>query len=119
MLSLPPCILVDAAVAHLQAVVVEEGPSTIALTMRSTPATAPCPLCGLPAARVHSRYHRHLADVSWALVPVRIDLLVRKFFCDTPECPRRIFTERLPTVVQPYARRTVRLTHVQQQLAMW
>lgn len=118
MLALPPSILVDAAVAHLQTVVVHEEPTAIALTMRSTPATAACPLCGLPASRIHSRYHRHLADVSWALVPVRIDLLVRKFFCDTAGCPRRIFTERLPTVVQPYARRTVRLANVQQQLGV-
>jgi transposase len=116
--ALPPCILVDAAVAHLQAVVVEEEPTAIALTLCSTPVTAACPLCGLAASRIHSRYHRHLADVSWALVPVRIDLLVRKFFCDTAACPRRIFTERLPTVVQPYARRTVRLAHVQQQLCV-
>lgn len=64
MLALPPCILVDAAVAHVQAVVVEEDTSIIALTMRATPPTAPCPLCGPPATRVHSCDHRHLADVS-------------------------------------------------------
>jgi transposase len=118
MLALPPCILVDAAVAHVQAVVVEEEPAAIALTMRSTPATSACPICGLPASRIHSHYHRHLADISWALVPVRIDLLVRKFFCDTADCPRRIFVERLPTVVQPYARRTVRLAQFQQHLGV-
>lgn len=70
MLALPPSVLVDAAVAHLQTVVVQEEPAVIALTMRSTPATAACPLCGLPSSRIHSRYHRYLADVSWALVPV-------------------------------------------------
>jgi transposase len=118
MLALPRCILVDAAVAHLEAVVVEEGPAAITLTMCSTPTTATCPLCRLPTSRIHSRYHRHLADVSWALIPVRIDLHVRRFFCDTPDCSRRIFTERLPTVVQPYARRTLRLAHVQQQLGL-
>jgi len=37
-------------------------------------------------------------------------LHVRKFFCLTPTCPRRIFTERLPEVVAPSARTTVRLT---------
>jgi transposase len=59
-----------------------------------------------------------LADVSWALVPVQIVLQVRRFFCDTPDCARRIFTERLPTIVQPYARRTARLVHLQQQLGV-
>ncbi|MGO8947322.1 MAG: ISL3 family transposase [Ktedonobacterales bacterium] len=31
-------------------------------------------------------------------------------FCDQPTCARRIFAERLPGVVEPYARRTVQLT---------
>jgi len=118
MLALPSCILVDSAVIHAQAGVVEEESAAITLTMCSTPATAACPRCGLPARRIHRHSHRHLADVSWALVPVRIDLQARTFFCDTPGCPRRIFTERLPTVVQPYARRTVRLAQVQQQLGV-
>jgi hypothetical protein len=36
-------------------------------------------------------------------------LLVRKFFCINAGCNRRIFTERLPTVTAPWARRTYRL----------
>jgi transposase len=32
----------------------------------------------------------------------------RRFFCDTPDCPRRIFTERLPGIARPHARRTER-----------
>jgi len=40
---------------------------------------------------------------------VRLDLQLRRFYCRTPTCERRTFTERLPTVVAPYARRTCRL----------
>jgi hypothetical protein len=47
--------------------------------------------------------------MGWA---VRLELHTRRFFCQNNECPRRIFTERLPTVVAPYARRTMRLTEV-------
>jgi hypothetical protein len=36
-------------------------------------------------------------------------LQVRKFFCINPGCKRRIFTERLPEVAVPWARRTCRL----------
>src|SRR5947207_4958293 len=43
---------------------------------------------------------------------VRLKLHTRRFFCPNPECPRQIFTERLPSVVAPYARRTMRLTYV-------
>jgi hypothetical protein len=38
-----------------------------------------------------------------------LQLSARRFFCDQPSCTRSIFTERLPGVVAPYARRTVRL----------
>jgi transposase len=34
---------------------------------------------------------------------------VCKFFCDNSECIRRIFTERIPEVVSPWARKTDRL----------
>jgi transposase len=59
---------------------------------------------------VHSRYTRTLADLPWQGVPVRVRLRVRRFFCDTLACSRRIFTERLPGIVAPYGRRTERLT---------
>jgi transposase len=42
--------------------------------------------------------------------------MVRKFVCGTPECPRKIFTERLPDLVQSYARMTNRLSEVLQTL---
>jgi transposase len=48
---------------------------------------------------------------------VRLHLRVRKFFCRQPTCSRRLFTERLPSVVTPYARRTRRLTEVVRLLA--
>jgi len=50
-----------------------------------------------------------LADLPWGPYTVCVQLRVRKFFCDHPACPREIFTERLPTVVAPWARRTLRL----------
>jgi transposase len=43
---------------------------------------------------------------------VRLELHVRRFVCPNPECVRQIFTERLSSVVAPYARRTTRLSDV-------
>ncbi|WP_346283215.1 ISL3 family transposase [Bradyrhizobium sp. BRP22] len=40
---------------------------------------------------------------------VEIRLHARRFRCANPQCPRRIFTERLPATVRPKARRTTRL----------
>src|SRR5262245_56401703 len=69
----------------------------------------PCPLCATPARRIHSDYGRTLADLPWAQYRVCLQLRVRKWFCGNRACPRRIFTERLPTVAAPWARRTLRL----------
>jgi len=45
-------------------------------------------------------------------------LRVRKFFCPNRHCKRRIFTERLPQVVAPWARRTRRLARALEHIAV-
>jgi hypothetical protein len=69
----------------------------------STQPVVPCPVCAVFTPRVHSRYTRTLADLPWGVARVRWRL------CTNAPCPRRIFTERLPEVVAPWARRTRRL----------
>jgi len=78
---------------------------------------APCPLCGCLSGRIHSRYRRTLPDLPWNQLRVRLVLTVRKLFCDIEACTQRIFTERLPGIVAPYARRTTRLTDILRLLA--
>ena len=85
----------------------EDG--TIILTARTCGESARCPSCGRPSSRVHSRSRRTLADRPWQEIPARLTLWSRRFFCDTPDCPCRIFTERLPGVAAPHARCTDRL----------
>jgi transposase len=77
--------------------------------VQSTQTNAPCPLCATPARRIHSDYGRTLADLPWAQYRVCLQLRVRKWFCRNRACHRRIFTERLPTIAAPWARRTLRL----------
>ena len=67
-----------------------------------------CPVCGEPSDRVHSRYARTLADLPWARFAVRLQLRVRRFFCDNPACPRTIFAERLAGIAPAFAHRTDR-----------
>jgi hypothetical protein len=40
---------------------------------------------------------------------VRLHLHVRRLRCPVPRCRRRVFAERLPTLVAPRGRRTMRL----------
>jgi transposase len=79
------------------------------LGLISTPPRARCPSCSRPSGRIHSRYQRTLADLPWADFQVRLEVRVHKFFCSHPACHRRIFTERLPDIAHPWARRTLRL----------
>jgi transposase len=102
-------LLPDATTLRLDACQVDPPAAQITLLVRSTQATAPCPLCTIPAQRMHSHYERTLADLPWAHYCVRLQLRVRKWFCRNRACRRRIFTERLPTVAAPWARRTLRL----------
>jgi transposase len=88
------------------------------LTVSSTRPTGNCPACGQPGTRVHSSYVRTLQDLPWQGTRVVIRWRSRKFFCDSPGCPQRIFTERLPAVTWPYGRRTARLRDVLQYLGL-
>lgn len=91
--------------------------TTITVSLTSTTPTAHCPQCSQPAWRVRSRYQRTLADLPWSGLTVKLLLSVRKFACDFATCRQRIFTERLPTVTLPYARRTNRIVDVLRLIA--
>jgi transposase len=67
---------------------------------------------------LQSRYQRHLTDLPWGTRPVHIQLTVRKFICRNANCPRRIFTERVPELVAAYARKTHRLITALQAIAV-
>ncbi len=62
---------------------------------------------------MHSRYHRGPADLPSLGCHIQMTLRVRRFYCRNPHCTRRTFAERLPELVRPHARRTVRLAEAQ------
>ena len=82
---------------------------TVRLELTATAPQARCPCCAVSSSSIHSRYQRHLTDLPWGMRVVRLQLTVRKFVCRNATCPRRIFTERLPDLVAPSARKTDRL----------
>jgi transposase len=102
-------LLPDATTLRLDTCEVDETAAQITLAVQSTQTSTPCPLCATPARRIHSDYERTLADLPWAQYRVCLQLRVRKWFCRHRACPRRFFTERLPTVAAPWARRTLRM----------
>ncbi|GHH56353.1 transposase [Streptomyces candidus] len=60
----------------------------------------------MPSAWVHSRYERQLADAAVGGRPVRIDLCVRRLYCENPACLKRTFAEQVPGLTVRYQRRT-------------
>jgi transposase len=104
--------LPDVTTLALEAWHVDDAATQLTLHVTSTQAGVSCPGCHVQTPRVHSRYMRSLADLPWGAYHVRLQLRVRKFFCDNPSCPRQIFTERLSTVAAPWARRTTRLSQL-------
>jgi transposase len=80
--------------------------------------TMACPECQQPSARIHGRYRRTVADLPCAGRNVILMLTVRKFVCGTPTCPRKIFTERLPGLVESYGRMTRRLLALVQVIGL-
>lgn len=83
--------------------------ATIQLRLRSQESAAVCPSCGQLSGQIHSEYERKLKDLPCSGLTVLITLEVRRFFCKAEACPRKTFSERLPTLTQPYARYTNRL----------
>ena len=82
----------------------------------STKVRVYCPLCFCLAKRRHSRYTRVVADLPCAGFRVQLRLHMRKFFCENADCSRKIFTERVPAFVEPWAQTTVRLRQALQAL---
>ena len=92
---------------------------TVTITTAPKAPEACCPVCGHASRRVHSRYLRTLADLPWQGRAVLIRIEARRFRCAAAECPRRIFTERLPAIAAgPWSRRTGRLGEIQRHLGL-
>jgi transposase len=88
--------------------------TNLSLLVRATPPTSCGPLCSQTSSSVQSPSQRTLGDASCAGRRVQLCLTVRRFDCRNRICERKVFTERLPHFVRPWARMTTRLSeHLQ------
>jgi transposase len=103
LLSLPEGMRIE------QIQITENG---LVIAVVATSPTSCCPLCSQPSSSIHCHYRRILRDAPCAGRRVQLFLTVRKFSCRNPYCERKVFAERFPNFVEPWARMTIR--HCQQ-----
>ena len=111
----PATLLPDSSLVRLD--YCTEDAHSLIVVLSACRTEVACPDCQEPARRMHSRYARTLADQPWNGISTRFRLHTRRWFCDRPECSRRIFTERLPGLTRRYARRTDKQAQVLRLLA--
>src|SRR6266852_8682446 len=99
LLHLPDGMLID------QIHITENG---VVIEVVATHPQSCCPLCSQTSVSIHSHYRRILRDAPCSGRRVQLFLTMRKFYCRNPLCERKIFTERLPAFVEPWARMTIR-----------
>lgn len=97
---------------------VELTDSSVHIQASSTSQFGACPHCNGNSTAIHSRYQRTLADLPWQGKQVTVRLLVRKFFCKQSTCKQSVFTERIPLLMAPYARRTRRLVQLLEKVGI-
>ena len=111
-------LLPDSSDLRLDAVCVDRDEKGMTVVVTPVRPEAKCPVRSQASRGIHSRYRRSLADLPCAGVPMHLRLEVRKFFCLNQSCHRRVFAQRLPGVVGPSGRRTLRLANEQRQIGL-
>lgn len=109
-------LLPDVGYLRLDGIVIDDRGVTISATSQQVAAC--CPDCGQPSQREHSYYTRQPSDLPCVGHPLRLQITVRRFFCDNGACDRKTFVERLPGVVKAFARRTERLAEAQRAIGL-
>src|SRR5579875_4034431 len=88
---------------------ISETEQELLVRVTSNRVSSPCPACSTPSISIHSYYRRKPLELPCVGRTVRLLLSVKKFFCRVVSCPQKIFTERLPDLIEPSSRLTTRL----------
>ena len=102
----------------LRVIAVASEPERVTVMAVPRSAAAYCPVCRRHSDRTHGSYERRLADLPWQGRSVSLCVRLRRLCCRNPACSRRTFSQRLPDVAVPRARRSRRLQDVQRHLGL-
>jgi transposase len=97
---------------------IEVGGDVVTFRVRARAGSAACSGCGGRSSRVHARYQRELSDLPVGGLPSRVIATIRRFKCLSPRCAQATFSEQIPGLTAPFARRTPLLTKALVKVAL-
>jgi len=97
---------------------VELGGDLVTFRVRAKAGDAACSGCGRRSSRVHAHYQRQLADLPLGGRRVRVIAHIRRFKCVNPRCAQSTFSEQIPGLTTPFARRTPPLAEALVKVAL-
>src|SRR5215469_12377380 len=104
--------------AGLEIISIHEEENHLEISIISNRIRCLCPGCAQPSQAIHSYYRRHPMELPCTGRVVKIVLSVKKFFCHNPSCQRKVFTERIPELIEPSSRLTTRLRTLVQAIGI-
>ena len=101
---------------ELEIIAISTTKQEIHIRVVSNRLSCACPRCSKPSSAIHSYYRRKPLELPCAGRGVRLELVVKKFFCREKEYFQKIFAERLPEFLAPSSRLTFRLRTIVQAI---
>jgi transposase len=89
---------------------VELGGDLVTFRVQAKAGDAACSGCRRRSSRVHARYQRQLDDLPLGGRRVQVIVQVRRFKCLNSRCSQSTFSEQIPGLTTPFARRTPPMT---------
>ncbi len=102
----------------LRVISVAAEPKRVTVMAVPRSAASCCPVCRRHSDRSNGSYERPLTDLPWQGRAISLCVRLRRLCCRNPACPRRTFSQSLPDVAVPRARRSRRLQDIQRQLGL-
>jgi len=97
---------------------VELSGDLVTFRVRAKGGDAACPGCRRRSSRVHARYQRQLADLPLGGRRVQVIADIRRFKCLNSRCGQSTFSEQIPGLTTPFARRTPPLAEALAKVAL-
>jgi transposase len=88
---------------------IKQSDGEIEILAHSIEIEAICPTCQKHSSRVHSYYERSPADLPVLSHRIKLQLTVKRFRCQNPNCSKATFVEHWPQLIALNAQRTERL----------